>query len=73
MLSDRIKLWVQIVLVVVFVALIPVSFVTGWIKSVTFVSLLSLWALVAAHGSWAEAAAVKVKQREEESASSHGG
>jgi hypothetical protein len=31
--------------------MIPVAFITGWIDSVRFVSLLSLWALVAAHWS----------------------
>lgn len=28
------------------IALVPVAYFTGWLKSVTFVSLLSLWALV---------------------------
>ncbi len=28
------------------VAMIPVSLATGWVKSVTYVSALSLWALV---------------------------
>ena len=30
------------------IIMIPVAFLTGWIDSVTFVSLLSLWALVEA-------------------------
>lgn len=65
--KDHFNLYLQIALVVFFVALIPVAFITGLIESVTFVSLLSLWALVAAHGSWAEATAVKIVQKEEES------
>lgn len=66
MLGDRAKLYIQIFFVVFFVVLIPVSFITGLINSVAFVSLLSLWALIAAHGSWAESAAVKLKMEEEE-------
>jgi hypothetical protein len=35
------------------VAMIPVSYELGWLKSVAFVSALSLWALVAGHwSSW---------------------
>lgn len=66
MISDRAKLYIQIFLVCFFIALIPVSLITGLINSVGFVSLLSIWALIAAHGSWAESSAVKVKIAEEE-------
>jgi hypothetical protein len=53
---------------ILWVALIPVSLGLGWVKSVTFVSALSLWALVASHGAWWAAASVECKQakREEE-------
>jgi hypothetical protein len=44
------------------VAMIPVSFQLGWLKSVTYVSALSLWALVAGHWSSWQAARVEVKQ-----------
>ncbi len=33
------------------IAMIPVSIVTGWINSVTYVAVLSLWALVSGHWS----------------------
>jgi hypothetical protein len=46
--------------------MIPASLVTGWVKSVTFVSALSLWALVASHGAWWAAASVQVRQDEED-------
>jgi hypothetical protein len=41
------------------VAMIPVSLATGWVKSVTYVSALSLWALVAGHWSAWQAARVE--------------
>lgn len=52
-------------LAVFFVALIPPAFVFGWLKSITFVSALSLWALVSGHWSAWQAARVEVKQEEE--------
>lgn len=48
-----------------FIALIPVAHVTGIIKSVSFVSDLSLWALVAAHLSAWVGAIVACKQDED--------
>jgi hypothetical protein len=45
---------------------LPASLATGWVKSVTFVSALSLWALVASHGAWWAAASVEVRQAEED-------
>jgi len=53
-------------LTVFWVAMIPASLLTGWVKSVTFVSALSLWALVASHGAWWAAASVEVRQAEED-------
>jgi hypothetical protein len=47
------------------VAMIPVSFELGWLKSVTYVSALSLWALVARHLSTWQAARVEVTQETE--------
>ena len=32
--------------VVLYIAMTPVAFMAGWLRSVTFVSLLSIWALV---------------------------
>jgi hypothetical protein len=43
-------------------AMIPVSIATGWVKSVVYVSALSLWALVAGHWSAWQAARVEVHQ-----------
>src|ERR1700751_6417850 len=47
------------------IAMIPVSFELGWLKSVTYVSALSLWALVAGHLSTWQAARVEVTQEKE--------
>jgi hypothetical protein len=47
------------------IAMIPISFQLGWLKSVTYVSALSLWALVAGHWSTWQAARVEVTQETE--------
>jgi hypothetical protein len=47
------------------IAMIPVSLLTGWVNSVVYVSALSLWALVSGHWSAWQAARVEVKQHEE--------
>ena len=47
------------------VAMIPISFELGWLKSVTYVSALSLWALVAGHWSTWQAARIEVTQETE--------
>jgi hypothetical protein len=47
-------------------AMIPVSIVTGWISSVAYVAALSLWALVSGHWSAWQAARVEVTQQAEE-------
>jgi hypothetical protein len=44
------------------VVMIPVAYSTGWLRSVTFVSALSLWALVSGHWSTWQAARVEVNQ-----------
>jgi hypothetical protein len=46
--------------------MIPVSFATGWVKLTTYVSALSLWALVSGHWSAWQAARVEVNQEREE-------
>jgi hypothetical protein len=48
------------------VAMIPVSLITGWISSVSYVAALSLWALVSGHWSAWQAARVEVTQQAEE-------
>jgi hypothetical protein len=50
---------------VFWVAMIPISYELGWLKSVAFVSALSLWALVSGHWSAWQAARVEVEQHEE--------
>lgn len=47
------------------IVMIPMSFWTGWIHSVAFVSVLSLWALVSGHWSVWQAARVEVRQEKE--------
>jgi len=50
---------------VFWVVMIPVSIWFGWVKSVTYVSALSLWALVAGHLSTWQAGRVEVAQAED--------
>jgi hypothetical protein len=50
-------------LTVGWIVMIPVSFALGWLRSVTFVSALSLWALVSGHWSTWQAARVEVAQQ----------
>lgn len=44
------------------IAMIPVSVITGLLSKVEYVSALSLWALVSGHWSAWQAARVEVKQ-----------
>jgi hypothetical protein len=52
-------------LAVFWVAMIPISYAFGWLNSVTYVSALSLWALVSGHWSTWQAARVEVTQQQE--------
>jgi hypothetical protein len=52
-------------LAVFWIVMIPVSYELGWLKLVTYVSALSLWALVSGHWSAWQAARVEVVQQEE--------
>lgn len=47
------------------IAMIPISLAAGWLDSVTYVSALSLWALVSGHWSTWQAARVEVSQQEQ--------
>jgi hypothetical protein len=58
-------------LTVFWIAMIPVSLLTGWISSVAYVAALSLWALVSGHWSAWQAARVEVLQQEEAAARHH--
>jgi len=53
-------------LTIAWIIMIPVSFATGWVKSVAYVSALSLWALVSGHWAAWQAARVEVAQKKEE-------
>ena len=52
-------------LTVFWIIMIPISLITGWISSVTYVAALSLWALVSGHWSAWQAARVEVRQEED--------
>jgi len=52
-------------LTILWLAMIPISFLLGWLNSVVYVSALSLWALVSGHWSAWQAARVEVKQQAE--------
>jgi hypothetical protein len=52
-------------LTVFWLAMIPISILTHWISSVTYVAALSLWALVSGHWSAWQAARVEVNQDRE--------
>ena len=52
-------------LTVFWLVMIPVSVITHWISSVTYVAALSLWALVSGHWSAWQAARVEVNQEAE--------
>ena len=49
-------------LAVLWVMMIPISIYTGWVKSVTYVSPLSLWPLVSGRWSAWQAARTEEKQ-----------
>jgi hypothetical protein len=52
-------------LTIFWLAMIPVSYELGWLKSVVYVSALSLWALVSGHWSAWQASRVEVVQARE--------
>jgi hypothetical protein len=64
MFMRRVNGW----LTVFWIVMIPISLVTGWISSVTYVAALSLWALVSGHWSAWQAARVEVRQEEKPAA-----
>ena len=53
-------------LTVFWILMIPISILTHWISSVTYVAALSLWALVSGHWSAWQAARVEVNQQAEQ-------
>jgi hypothetical protein len=53
-------------LTIFWIVMIPVSIITHWISSVTYVAALSLWALVSGHWSAWQAARVEEKQQKQE-------
>src|SRR5689334_10559528 len=59
-------------LTICWLVMIPVSYSVGWLRSVTYVSALSLWALVSGHWSAWQAARVEVEQEKEKKADTEG-
>ena len=59
-------------LTIFWIIMIPLAYVMGWLQSVTFVSALSLWALVSGHWSAWQAARVEVEQEREKKADTEG-
>lgn len=59
-------------LTIFWIIMIPISFLTGWVSLTTYVSALSLWALVSGHWSAWQAARVEVKQDAQEDSHSNG-
>lgn len=49
-------------LTIFWIAMIPVSLVTGWVQQVVYVSALSLWALVSGHWSAWQAARIEAHE-----------
>jgi hypothetical protein len=60
-LMRRVNGW----LTILWIAMIPVSIVMGWLTSIAYVSALSLWALVSGHWAAWQAARVEVNQERE--------
>src|SRR4051812_37250962 len=52
-------------LTIFWIVMIPVSVTTGWVHSITYVSALSIWALVSGHWATWQAARVEVAQQQE--------
>jgi hypothetical protein len=50
-------------LTIFWIVMIPISVMTGWVRSVVYVSALSLWALVSGHWAAWQAARVEVEQQ----------
>jgi hypothetical protein len=59
------------VFTIFWLVMIPVSIVTHWISSVTYVAALSLWALVSGHWAAWQAARVEVNQEREAKRRAH--
>lgn len=53
-------------LTVIWIAMIPISIVTGWIGSVPFIAAISIYALVTGHLSTWQSGRVEVEQEENE-------
>jgi hypothetical protein len=66
-LMRRVNGW----LTMFWLVMIPISLYLGWVKSVVYVSALSLWALVSGHWSAWQAARVEVNQQSEMEARTH--
>ena len=64
--GDPVFMWrVNGWLTMFWIAMIPASYLAGWLNSVVYVSALSLWALVSGHWAAWQAARVEVAQDRE--------
>lgn len=70
--QSRIFRWYHGISVIVWLVMIPVAFITGWAKSVAFVTILSLWALVATEWGAFQAAGAEVKAEAQVEVSENG-
>jgi hypothetical protein len=61
MAMRRINGW----LTVIWIVMIPISYLAGWLDSVVYVSALSLWALVSGHWAAWQAARVECRQADD--------
>lgn len=63
--SGTVWKWIHLAFVFIFTALWAVAFVTGWIKSVSFISHVSMVALIyAAASAWQAARAEEAEQKD---------
>jgi hypothetical protein len=62
--SARVWRWVNLVLAIAWVAMVPVSMMTGWIYSVAFISGVSIYANFVSHiAGWRADEPVEAEQR----------
>lgn len=61
-LNPKKFMWLNAVMTVFWIVMVPVSIMTGWVGTVEYVAALSIYALVAAHLSTYAAARTEVLQ-----------
>ena len=63
--DPKVMMWVNGVLAIFFAILIIPAWIFGWISSTEFISILSIWALVASH--WAAWQAGHAEKKQDQS------